>query len=201
MNCLKFLLMLSLAVMVSCGGNSNSTTATSEDKVEVEAAPDTEVPSFTTPDLILCDVKGHVKEITENNGEILTAKFDEEGTLMNYGNRDRISHIERDDNGRLVAFLGSEWMKVDWEGDLPSTIKSSYNEMTCTDKFVRDNEGKIVKITCIIEDLMEDSVNMEDRTVEYGADSFDSQGNWVKRTITYPSGEKYIQERTITYFE
>lgn len=191
--------MLSLAVMVSCGGNSNSTTATSEDKVEAEAAPETEAPSFTTPDLILCDVKGHVKEIIQN-GDWLVARFNKEGALMNYHDRDRISNVERDEKGRLVAFLGGDWMKVEWTGDWPSSINGSMNEWSNTETYTRDDDGRIVKIIYHYE-FAGESPETKIGTIEYGADSFDSQGNWIKRTVIYSDGNKETEERTITYFE
>lgn len=200
MNCLKLFLMLPLALTVACGGNGNSGSSESDNGANETAVESVASTAFTTPDLVLCDVTGHVKEITQNDGDVLVAKFDKDGKLMNYGSRDRISHVERDEDGRLVSFLGSEWMKVDWEGGLPASIISQYNEETITDKFVRDDDGRIVKITRRYE-FVGEPVETSEITYEYGSDSYDSQGNWVKRTAIYNEGNKEVEQRTITYFE
>lgn len=200
MKILKIMCMLSIFLTASCGSNGKASSDTAVN-VTNTTAEEAAIDVFSTPDLSLCDVRGHVKEITSPDGENLEARFDKDGNLLNYGSRDRISNVERDENGRLVAFLGSEWMKVEWEGEVPLTIQNTYNEMTCSDTYTRDSDGKIVKIAYRYQDMIEETDETEIRMVEYGSDSFDTQGNWIKRTIVYPDGEKQIIERKITYFE
>lgn len=197
---LKLICMLSLAVTVSCSGNKATSDDANNNNAE-EITTEVVQSEFITPDLSLCDVKGHVKEISDINGDILIAKFDQDGNLLNYGNRDRISNVQRDEENRLIEFLGSEWMKIEWDGNVPASIQNTYNELTYSDTYTRDANGNIIKITYRYQDMIEDIDNTEIRTIEYGSDSFDQQGNWIKRTITYPNGDKDVQERKITYFE
>ncbi len=198
----KVLFVAAFAVALSvcsCGAKATESegSAAPDEVAEVEEAP---VEEFTTPDLDLLGVKGHVKDIT--NDGVIYAVFNEDGTLEKYGNNDKISHIERNADNQLTSFLGAEWMEVTWENNRPVTIVNSYNELKMTFKHTYGDNGQIEKIVVVYEDFIDETETTTTivQEITYPEDAFDAHGNWVKRTVTTPEST-YTETRKITYFE
>lgn len=211
---MKFTITLSVVLLGaacwSCSGNSSNSKgndSAADDTVAIQATEDTVQPELlVTPDLTLLEVKGNVKEIKGKEvGDYIygdNAKFNEKGELTHYGNSepiDKISNVKRDGEGRLIEFLISEWMTVKWEGDRPLSITYKYNEMTNTNTYKYDNKGLIVEIKNRYQDEIAGSDDIVTGIVTYPADGFDAKGNWIKRTVKWPTGT-ITEAREIIYY-
>lgn len=201
---LSLITIVTLVAASSCGSSSKSATTDSDSTAIVDETAE-EPQLFETPDLALLEVKGNVKEIKgKTTGDYVyskNARFDKEGRLTHYGWQepiDKISNVERDSEGKLTNFLGSEWISVTWDAEMPLSVTLSYNECSNTETYKYANK-RIAEISTLTVDLIEGTENTSIATVIYPADGFDANGNWVKRFVKYPSNTE-IQVREIIYY-
>ena len=205
MNMKKSITISLLTVMLfACGNKTESKESslqdaegTNEVAQEVEEAP--AAVELVTPDLILCEVQGNVKQIDDENYPATT--FDESGNLIRHQSNDNISNVKRNDKGQLTDFLGTDWMTVEWEADRPSVIKHQWNEMTIIQKLTYDENGRISTIDQEYIDEMVGESERDKITYTYANEDIDSHGNWTKRTVKFGSEAPYVQTRKIQYYE
>lgn len=199
---MKFSIALSVLLMGvgcwSCSGNSsnqvNDTTAT--DKSAMPATEETvQSALLVTSDLTYAELNGKVKSVLNKNSDV-KIEFDENGTI-----KSGLPRLKRDEEGRVSSWGYDEYF-VTWENGLPKTftIRESDGGESCT-TYIYDNDRRLVKASIACEYPGSDPFT-EERTYTYTSDSFDSCGNWVKRSVvSNQPGVSFEETRHIEYYD
>ena len=198
-----FFFITTVTMLASCTSKTSSNEANSEAKADtviitkVEEAKANHLNILETPDLTYFQVKGNVRSIKTKGVEDMVT-FDKEGQLKASG---EFSHLKRDSEGHISSWGYDEYF-VTWENSKPKThqIRESDGGESIT-TYYYNKKGQLSKAEQHSEYPGEDAWD-EIRNYSYNSNSFDSCGNWVKRTVTsnrHP--DSFIEERTITYYE
>lgn len=155
--------------------------------------------SFTSPDLQFLDLKGHVKEVVNFEDPALDdlyTYFDLSGRLIivdEYSDNPILGEdFKRDANGYII---GTKYdygccYKVVWNSKHQVVKVVGYDDTTT---YTYDAKGLLTK-------EVHTSDNGEKRTLTYRYKTFDSYGNWLKRSV-HPAGQdSYLERRKITYY-
>lgn len=189
-------------MLTSCGGSgksaANEAGSVAADTV-AEASAVSAADELITPDLIYAQVKGPVRSVSTNDFAD-KIEFNENGMIVKIENYSDFSPrtAKRDADGRLISW-SYETASLTWENGLPKTFIVSENEVNNTYTYTYDADGRLVKEEILYEFAGEEP-STETVTYTYGADSFDSHGNWIKRT-TSRNGETTELKRTIEYYK
>lgn len=198
-----FFFITTVTMLASCTSKTSSNDTDCEAKAdtvtitEVKEVQASHLNLLETPDLTYFQVKGNVRSIKTKGVEDMVT-FDKEGQLKASG---EFSRLKRDPKGYISSWGYDEYF-VTWENSKPKTYKireSDGGESITT--YYYNEKGQLSKAEQHSEYPGEDVWN-EIRNYSYNPKSFDSHGNWVKRTVTsnqHPNS--YIEERTITYYE
>lgn len=179
-----FLFPIISLIAVSCKNNGEKSTINGTDSTQEEI--------FTSPDLSLYQLKGHVKECIipgDDMGDFIY-KFDENGNLIS----PKYEKIERDKNGAIIEYYNPETectTRVKWEDgkvigqtDLFGDI---YNSSSTSYKY--DNENNIAQ-------SVQEGIAF---VINYSNYKFDEFGNWISRTQE-ANGASWEESRYITYY-
>ena len=142
------------------------------------------ITAFTTPDLALCELKGHVKSDGSNN-------FTREGRLVvdeffGYS-------VDRDENGVIVNMSNERYF---FEYNPAKTVLSKIIRSDGSETTFLYNENGI----CV--SRVEDQYDVNGKKIKkskkysYTQIKLDSKGNWISRVL---DGNK--ETRTITYWD
>lgn len=221
-------------MLVSCYRNGSHIVSGSNQGIDsviigtvVDSSESQQPELFSTPDLILFELKGNVKEV---RGRI-SARFDKEGRLTHYcsyfgSTCEKIFHLERDSGDRVTSLLSSTWIiKVGWDGDRPASLveekeppssddydrRRDYDRRGITwemgffaiDKYVYDENDRVVKTRYRKRRFIEPGYIADDYVITYPQDAFDSCGNWLRRIIIPKCGylgSSEIEGREIIYY-
>ena len=187
-----FIITAAAIIFSACSGNSKSESNASEQ--EVAEAP--EVQEFTTPDLTLLEVKGHVKSVQKEGYDDKTT-FNAEGLIEATGNYAR---LKRDSDGRISSWGYDEYF-VTWENNLPKTFKTRESDGSVSiDTYTYDESGLLVKSETNAEYPGDESWHGV-YTYTYSPEDFDAHGNWLKRQAKSVDGKNYTEARVIEYYE
>ncbi len=209
----KFIFMICVAACLgfcACSGNSKGGTPENDGQTTA-AAPEEEA---IITDAICMDAKGNISKIEETIEEGLFGSttiytFDEQGHLISREQLDCDDcnpdfELKRDSLSRPILLtlketddMGEEQnycISFTYDSDNLLIKEEHGNEYAdWTTNYTRDNEGKIIEMK------VEDSLNeTSTQSVTYPEDSFDINGNWIKR-IFDGGGSKTTVTRKITY--
>ena len=207
---------LALTSLTACSGSSDNADARRADSLEAVVADlqaqqsagagaeesQATAETFTTPDLQLFDIHGHVKSIHANFDYLFvkpekTATFDEEGNWTNPErtmNGIKISYT-RDSDGRLVKVNSPKadqmgqyyWMAFSdtfvWGDNRVEKILYDGSIM-CT-AYTYNDDGELIKE---VSDTAAEGTNYVDVTT-YSNYKYDEQGNWTSRHFKTVSKE------------
>lgn len=199
------LLCISAVLLAGCSNAKGGGAADSQQDAYSAAADSTAVTEeevtkeevFITPDLTLYELKGHVKSLSTGDGVTL-ARFNEAGEITHCMGTDKISNVKRDADGRLVSFLGDEWMTITWKDGLPVKVEGQMNEWDNTNTYKYDEAGRVIENTLLAQWAGEDDETTV-FTITYPSDAFDENGNWIKRIRKSKSGTETEIRRIIYY--
>lgn len=198
---------LCMAVMTSCNlnkkvendGSKSDSISNKNDKMAKSATDNTE---FVTPDLMLFDVKGHVKTVKYDGEETYTVTFDENGMLASCPCNDEDKDFkfengkavgkyfssERNAKGQLTRyayepklgdghwFLDVKEITYNANGQVIKLLSNGW-ETGSEIEYKYNSEGLCIKQ---VEDwLMSADIGKFTRTYTYS--KFDKQGNWIER--------------------
>lgn len=155
--------------------------------------------SFTSPDLQLLNLKGHVKEVIDidaimsddwytyfdlNGRFIIVDECSEEPILGD--------EFERNTKGYIIGTKYGHfcYKNVKWNSKHQVVKIVGYDDTTT---YTYDAKGLITK-------EVHTSDNGEKRTLTYRYKTFDSYGNWLKRSVHPAGGDSYQERRKITYY-
>lgn len=203
-----------LLALMSCGqSKSNDSSVDSSSMVKAEASVQVEndataevveapVEVFTTPDLALFDLQGHVKSCKKGNAVL---KFDENGKLTSYKLADinMMKALKRKDN--VIVKYGfdagdeeSLWYAVEWDAE---RVKHA-SEYNCEGAVEYDYKYGPLPEQNNKEVLLSTEQKGEgynwSGTTTYTYEEFDVNGNWVKRTATDDLYCDYDEHNTST---
>lgn len=192
-----FFFTFTVAMLANCTSKTSSNVTDNATKADTAIIAEAKAPLLETPDLTYFQVKGNVRSIKTKGIEGIVV-FDKEGQLKASGG---FSRLKRDSEGHISSWGYDEFF-VTWENSKPKTYKireSDGGESITT--YYYNERGQLSKAERHGEYPGEDAWD-EIRNYSYNSQSFDSCGNWVKRTVTsnqHP--DSFIEERTITYYE
>lgn len=155
--------------------------------------------SFTSPDLQFLNLRGHVKEVIDLEGpelDDLYTYFDLNGRLIivdDYSDNPILGEdYKRDANGYIIGtkYDYGCYYKVVWNSKHQVVKIVGYDDTTT---YTYDAKGLLTK-------EVHTSDNGEKRTLTYRYKTFDSYGNWLKRSVHPAGGDSYQERRKITYY-
>ena len=177
-----FLILIISVIIVSCRGRENGSNNVDSTKEEI----------FTSPDLSLFQLKGHVKKliITYDASKDIIYEFDEQGYLIN----PKYEKVERDQNGAIIEYYDPQsdsTTRLKWEGEKlkEETIlfEDGYNSSSTGYEY--DNEGNVIQL--IVSGIA--------YPFNYSNYEFDEFGNWISRSVE-ANDDSYKEYRIITYY-
>lgn len=148
--------------------------------------------SFTSPDLNLLDVHGHVKSLDYSFSDDKSGpyfifkfqqnfKFNEQGILSNItatrNNLDQITDIKQNLNDEYYSdFLN---MSIEWSGDFPYIIRgyTTYYNETSTLNYIN---GRLKSINSDYGTQYDTSIK---QTIEINPETIDRHGNWTTARV------------------
>lgn len=180
----NLLIAVAAFTMTACAGTGKeSKNDSTSAKTDTIIAEDVSVEVFNTPDLTFAEVKGHVQKITElfDNQEYTLYEFDENGTYRTGNRLEHVRNISRDEQGRIIGG-DNGYFKVEWEnGNVRQSVINESDGTLLTDIFTHDEDGNLINKVSKSEGPDGDYVTTF--TYSYDSDSFDEQGNWIKRKV------------------
>lgn len=185
-----------IATVLLCLGGSSANAQSKENDKE-----------FTSYDLAVFDLKGHVKRVvTKEYGVVVVHQFDEKGNLIHVSDEGADDYkISRGPEGELQLESDENVTRTSYALDNALMEQGVYRlaNMWGTDggesidaRFVYDDNGKLIKVIVTI--TSED--DEEGQVTENGVKvvETDSHGNWIARVVgNYES----TTTRTIEYYE
>lgn len=193
------------------GKNESETEEKEEDKKDDKNKPG-------LADLVLFELRGPVRKMVQKS-EMSTnynVTFSENGK-WELTNGDKVanvlSDVKRDSEKRIISYTEGEY-------DFISMLKITYDDKTgwiskvvskdqgdedggLTTTYVYDENGYVVKevVDGQYTDMGADEPTKVHTVTTYKYVSFDSYGNWTKRSASNTDGGKYDETRTITYYK
>jgi len=212
----SILAILALITMASCGGSSENDEQTNEvDEAWIKDSLD--LVQRTTPDLLLFEVHGPVKQISisykygKEWGTPTAYEFDQDGQFIKYDGYDPFTGkgyegedmfmitYSRDQQGKISEMQGYEnACKYLWKENNFIGCESSCEGNGVRDTYTYDDNGFIVEVESKEFDIFTNEVYSKS-SVKYTYPEIDQYGNWtlrkggdcdVKREIVYYPIEK-----------
>ena len=170
--------------ITSCNNSGDKNSSNSGDSIQEEI--------FTTPDLSLFQLKGHVKKCIipyEGLGDEIY-EFDKDGNLIS----PKYEKIERDANGAIIEYYDPEresTIRITWKNgkvkDVTELFDDGYN-YSCYG-YEYDENNNIVQM----------GIAHVAFPYNYSDYKFDEFGNWISR-IEESNGTSVEEKRYITYY-
>lgn len=171
-------------IITSCNNSGDKNSSNSGDSIQEEI--------FTTPDLSLFQLKGHVKKCIipyEGLGDEIY-EFDKDGNLIS----PKYEKIKRDANGAIIEYYDPErksTIRITWKNgkvkDVTELFDDGYN-YSCYG-YEYDENNNIVQMGIAHVAL----------PYNYSDYKFDEFGNWISR-IEESNGTSVEEKRYITYY-
>lgn len=171
-------------IITSCNNSGDKNSSNSGDSIQEEI--------FTTPDLSLSQLKGHVKKCIipyEGLGDEIY-EFDKDGNLIS----PKYEKIERDANGAIIEYYDPEresTIRITWKNgkvkDVTELFDDGYN-YSCYG-YEYDENNNIVQMV----------IAHHVFPCNYSDYKFDEFGNWISR-IEESNGTSVEEKRYITYY-
>lgn len=178
-----FLFSIISLIVVSCKNNGEKSAINDTDSTQE---------NFTSPDLSLFQLKGHVKKCIipgDDMGDIIY-EFNEEGNLI----IPKYEKIERDKNGAIIEYYDPETectTRIKWEDGKVIGNTDMYGDGINSSSigYEYDKENNIVQ-------LIQEGITFPTNYSNY---KFDEFGNWISRMVEI-NGDSYEEKRYITYY-
>lgn len=205
MKAITIILTATVLSLASCSGNSasksNGSDSIATDTVVAEAPAVVE--EFITSDLSYANVKGHVKKVSDYHpqyGEYNSLEFDTDGNLTKFEGH-TYSKLSRDAEGRISGGDNGYYTVIWKNGRVERTIYNESDGTLMSYIFTYDNNGNAVSMEARSEGGPEEDSSTT-YTYTYGSDSFDDNGNWIKRNVhsSEPGMNDTTEQRKIYYY-
>ncbi len=150
--------------------------------------------NFSSHDLTLCDLHGHVSyaRLYEDGGLLESYDFNGDGSFSSVSSTHNSGAVSRDSNGRVVSEVlsGNNYVSYGWSRGLISDVYHPYDGHK---HYNYDSKGQLSSVT-----TTDGGVTTTDTYGDYVYDPF---LNWTSRTRYSNSGTPYYQRREIVYLD